>query len=219
MNPGKIDISSITVESLRKKEYSDAFPEYYELAAVTENNLWHDHQNVLEHVISVFEELLKYLSRTQGALERYLSEFIGNKSRKDILIIATLLHDIAKIDTFIEKPDGTTQSPGHELAAASRVKRFSERFDLNKKDEECVERIVRYHGFINDVLSLIIANRDRQKYFEIFKETVGDVAIELTLLMYADLLGSDLERRDKKSYDNRMDALLWVRDKMLFELR
>jgi len=44
---------------------------------------------------------------------------------------------------------------------------------------------------------------------------VGDVGIELVLLMKADLLGSDLEKGDKKGYDNRMVILSFMLDNLI----
>lgn len=143
-------------------------------------------------------------------LSKYLAEKIGSITKKEALIVATLLHDIAKVDVLLMRPDGTAGCPGHELIGAGRVKRFSARFGLDTADELYVERMVRYHGFISEILNLIIANKNKNKYLDIFKETVGDVAIELILLMHADLIGSDLEKGDKLAYDNRIDILDWM---------
>src|SRR3989344_1247145 len=204
MNP--INISSITSEQLKAKAYLASFPEYYELASVTENSLWHSNQNVLDHVIGVYaglETVLRFDDLEIGqkdVVKKYLATIIGNQTRQNILKVATLLHDIAKTDVLVKRPDRTAGCPGHELIAAGRVKNFAERFDLDNKAESYVERIVRYHGFISEILNLMIANQDKEKYFRIFNETVSDVAIELTLLMHADLLGCDLEKGDKKGY-------------------
>jgi len=121
------------------------------LKNVTENSLWHDNQIILDHVIAVFEGLehlllFEKLSNSRKlSLNNYLSEKIGRLTRKEILIVGTLLHDISKIDTLIKKTDGTSFCPGHELISAGRVKNYSARFNLDKNDEEHVERIVRYH--------------------------------------------------------------------------
>jgi UTP:GlnB (protein PII) uridylyltransferase len=219
----KITILNISSESLRSRTYASTFPEYYALSRITENSLWHDNQNVLNHVIRVFEgseTVLKFegvINSHKNFINKYLSQLIGSKTRKEILIVATLLHDIAKIDTLVKRPDGTAGCPGHELIAAGRVKLFSERFGLDKDDEHYVERIVRYHGFISEILNLIIMNGNKEKYLKIFKETVGDVALELVLLMHADLLGSDLERGDKKAYDQRIDILSWMFGRLVVE--
>lgn len=225
MNSTLIDISSITSKLLRDKAFFVLFPEYYELASVTENSLWHNNQNVLDHVIGVYaglETILEFTDLEVGqkdALKKYLSEVIGNQTRQNILKVATLLHDIAKTDVFVKKPDGTAGCPGHDLIAAARVKNFAERFDLDSKAESNVEQIVRYHGFISEILNLMIANQDKEKYFRIFNETVNDVAVELTLLMHADLLGCDLEKGDKKGYNDRITLLAWMLQMLLNEAK
>jgi hypothetical protein len=212
----KIIISSIDSKSLRDNKYLDIFPEYYELSNITENNLWHDNQNVLDHVIGVFEELeniLKFdkLKKNKSILlNKYLSSEVGGKTREDILKIAALLHDIAKKDTLVKKPDGTTSCPGHELMAASQVYTYSNIFGLNKVSSNYVERIVRYHGLISDFLTLIIVNKKRSNYLRMYKETVGDVDIELVLLMNADLLGCDLKQKDNKAFTDRLHILSWM---------
>lgn len=219
-----IDISQVTSKSLKDKVLLASFPEYYDLASVTENGLWHSNQNVLNHVIGVYAGLEKILSFNdlkdgqKNALNKYLSEVVGNQTRQNILKVATLLHDIAKTDTLVKWPDGTAWCPGHELIAAGKVKNFSKRFHLDAKSESFVERIVRYHGFISEILNLIIANQNNDKYIFLFKETVKDTAIELTLLMQADLLGSDLEKGDKKGYDDRTALLKWMLDSLLKEV-
>ncbi len=209
----KIDILKITAQSLANRQYQDVFPEYYDLAQITENSVWHDHQNVLDHVIGVFAGLEKVLrfetfdASQKAQLEKYLAETVGNKTRREILMVATLLHDIAKGDTLVEKPDGTSGCPGHELIGAARVKKFAERFDLDPTASSYVERIVRYHSLISDILSLIISNQQPEKYTYIFQETVGDITIELSLLAYADLLGSDLNLSNPINYKARVELL------------
>lgn len=221
MTQNPIQISKITSKSLKDKEYLESFPEYYELASVTENSLWHINQNVLDHVIDVYAGLEKVLVSDESKFEKqtklttYLSQVIGNQSRQHILKVATLLHDIAKTDVLVVWPDGTAGCPGHELIAARRVKDFANRFNLDPQAESYVERIVRYHGFISEILNLMIANKNKEKYLKIFKDTVDDVAIELTLLMQADLLGSDLEKSDKSGYDQRMRLLVWMRAQLI----
>lgn len=225
MTPNFIDISQVTSKLLKDKAYLASFPEYYALASVTENGLWHNNQNVLDHVIAVYAGLETILGfddlkvDQKGVLEKYLREVTGNQTRQNILKVAILLHDIAKTDVLVKKPDGTAGCPGHDLIAAGRVKNFAKRFNLDNKAESNVERMVRYHGFISEILNLMIANQDKEKYFRIFNETVGDVAIELTLLMHADLLGSDLEKGDKKGYDDRIVLLNWMLESSLKNLK
>ncbi len=218
--PSIINILKITSHDLQSKKYIHNFPEYYKLDKVVENNLWHSNQSVFDHIISVFKGLESVLHfeglslSHKNTVKKYLSEKIGHKSRHEILIIATLLHDISKADTLVMKPDGTTSCPGHDFISAGMVKYFSNRFGVNKKDEVYTKQIVMYHGFISDILNLIIENGNKNKYINIYKETVGDVAVELVLLMKADLSGSDLKMNDAEGYRKRENIL----DEMLLKL-
>lgn len=216
MNINRINISNISSKSLKERKYADVFPEYYELKKIVENNLWHNNQNVLDHVTRVFEELESILkfdslsSDQKNFLQKYLSVTVGKRTRNEILIVATLLHDIAKTDTFIKQADGTAYCPGHDLLGSEKVKLFSDRFDLGKNDEEKVKRIIKYHYYTSEIINSMIIKGNEEKYLKEFINTVGDIAIELILLMQADLFGSDLEKNDKKSFDDSVRLLEWM---------
>jgi len=45
------------------------------------------------------------------------------------------------------------------------------------------------------------------------------VALELVLLMRADLFGSDLEKGDESGYQDRVNILDWMFDKLITEQR
>jgi len=220
MNP-QINLQTLTTDMLREKKYLSVLPEYYSLESVVENNPWHDHQNVLDHVIKVYaaiEQLLKFEERADSQktfLHSYFSRTIGNHSKKEILCGAALLHDIAKIDTLVTTIDGSSYCPGHELIGAGRVHKFSERLMLDAIATGYVERIVRYHGFISEIVNYILLYGNKQKYFELFSETVGDVALELVLHMQADIHGCDLERLDKTGFDQRIEILDWMLDQLI----
>lgn len=216
-----IDIRKISVDDLRSRKYAEVFPELYSLERVVENNPWHDHQSVFDHVLEVFKGLekvlnfLKFGESQTDKIKSYLSEQVGQKTRLENLKIAALLHDIAKPDVVVYGKDGTVWCPGHELIAAARVKNFSDRFGLSSSDESLVERIVRYHGFISEILNLMMANKSEEKYLRIFHDTVGDVSIELIIMMQADLLGSDLVKSDRNGSNRRIQLLEWMINKIL----
>lgn len=220
----QINLQALTAASLREKQYLAELPEYYALETVVENNPWHDRQNVLDHVIKVYAALEQLLEFGECAdlqktfLFKYFSHAVGNHSRKEIVCAATLLHDIAKSDTLVTTADDSSYCPGHELIGASRVHKFSKRLMLDAVAADYVERIVRYHGFISEILNYILMYGNKQKYFELFSETVGDVALELVLHMQADIHGCDLERLDKTGFDQRTELLHWMLDQLILKI-
>jgi hypothetical protein len=127
----RIDIASITSSKLRKGEYKSVLPEYYALSLVSENNPWHVNQNVFDHSVAVFvglEGVLK-LNFLKGIhkikIQKHLDEKIGKSARKELLIVATVLHDIAKKDLLIKLPSGNTVCPAHEVIGSTIVKNFT----------------------------------------------------------------------------------------------
>ncbi|MFC1711216.1 HD domain-containing protein [Patescibacteria group bacterium] len=209
----KINILSITSKDLIKGVYKKNLPEYYELEEIVENNPWHLNQNVLKHSIAVFKGLEKVFKldfakkSTKTKLKKYLQEKIGKHTRKELLIIATLFHDIAKTKTFTKDSAGNTKCIAHEIVGSLMVSNFSNRFDLDKVGEKYVEKMVLFHGFTNDILSLIIEKSDELTYFNYFKKAADDVCKELLLLMYADILGSDVKKAMPQVYKERLELI------------
>ncbi len=223
-----IAINTVTVSKLKSGALKDSFPEYYQLASVVENNPWHKNQNAFDHVVKVYSHLLETLKLhflnkdEQEWVLRYIANSPSRKSnskatysRKDLLLIATLLHDIAKKHTSVTNPDGSAYCPGHELIGASQVSNFSSRFGLHKNDEIHVEKIVRYHGLISEFLNLIIANGKLDFYLQLFVDTVKNTEIELLLLMYADLHGCDLEQLNKQAFNARKKIIISLLKKII----
>lgn len=209
-----LDISSITSNKLRRGEYKSILPEYYSLESVVENNPWHVNQNVFDHSVAVFSGLEKVLKlnflaiHEKQKIKKYLENKVGKYKRQELLIVSTLLHDIAKNDVIIKDSTGNTQGPGHEIIGSIMVSKFSSRFGLDDTGEKIIERIVLFHGFTNNVLTLIIKKKKESKFFTIFKEVVGDIYIELLLLMNADMMGSNLRNFDSSEFNKREDLII-----------
>lgn len=211
-----ITISQVTAVSLKNNQYRSDFPEYYELETLEENGLWHDHQNVFDHVVKVFENLENDLAVLTPVGRVYLEQTIGNHSRENLLKVATLLHDIAKKETLIDE-NGKANCPGHEHLAAGQVDNFKDRFGLDVQSLAYVKRIVLHHGFISDILTQVIAKPEKEELFwTLFQKTVGDVWYELLLLMNADLRGCDLETTVPDQFHLRKNLLdKWLMTKLV----
>lgn len=218
MKNKKIDILSITSQDLKNGVYKKIIPEYYALKEATENNPWHLNQNVFDHVVAVFKGLettfeFDFLrKKTKEKIKEHLKKQVGNHTRRELLIISTLLHDIAKTIVLIKDSNGFTMCPAHEIIGGVMVGKFAKRFNLNKKAQDCIKKIVHFHGFTNDILTLVIRKKNLNKHLELFKEAVEGIHIELFLLMYADILGSDLKKAIPEEYKNRTQAIISLLD-------
>lgn len=219
----KINILDITWQDLVDGKYQELLPEIYNLAKIVENNSYHNKQTVFDHVMKVYENLLEFFEFTEvkvsekKLLDKYLVKRIGGKTRKEILLIATLLHDFAKSETALDYPNGQIICFGHELLGAKRVKIFKTRFDLDDVEQTAIEDLVKYHGFISEVVNGIVMNGQREKYLKTFRSVVGDLALELVIFLQADILGSDLKLNDQAGFAKRLEILDWMKAEVMKE--
>ena len=210
-----IDILSITSKNLREGKLRVILPEYYDLSSAVENNPAHKYQNIFDHVISVFqglENILKFNflnEKLRNKLDSALFEKIGSHSRREILIVATILHDIAKTLTIIKnEKTGMTACPGHELIGSYLSREMGGRFGLSGASLKHLETIVLYHGLAHDMLTLIFKKGSTEKYIQFFEPIVGRAFIEVQLLAYADMFGSDLRKIDPTEFLKREELLI-----------
>ncbi|MBU0998241.1 HD domain-containing protein [Patescibacteria group bacterium] len=210
----KINIESLTSKNIKAGQFKNDLPEIYDLKEVVEDNGWHKKQDVFTHTLAALKQLeiildLKtFSSQKKDFLKKHLKEKIGNYTRKDLLIVSTLLHDIAKPITAMKDKTGIVRCPGHEFFGSVMVESFSSRLGLSKKDEEYVKRMVFYHGFIVEVLNQIMSKENKNYYLNSYKKAVGDIYYDLLLLFYSDLLGSNLKELNPKEYKIRKNLIL-----------
>jgi hypothetical protein len=131
-----------------------------------------------------------------------LNQKIDNYSKRDLLFLSTLFHDIAKPDTIIEENEVTSCS-NHEEVGSEKVRDILKRFDLSKKERAIVINIIKYHGEIHPILSS--KNTDIEKQFADFKQRHHDIFIELILLGMSDTFGSQLRDNNIEEYNFRSD--------------
>lgn len=203
----------ITSNLLRSGYYKSVLPEYYALNKYTENNPSHQKQNVFDHVVAVFTELEKILdfnflqSTARTQIRQYLNEKFGKYTRGELLKVSTILHDIAKPVTLIGTLPGNTRCPGHEVIGSIMVKDFAPRFGLDNKGTARVSQIILYHGFMHDLLTLSSTKHNPKTYYAIPKKVAPDYYVELLLLVYADMLGSDLKKSQPAVFAERVKLI------------
>lgn len=207
------NLASVTTEALADGVFATEFPEYYALKKVMENSLWHDHQVVFDHVQAVLrafetEQYLQGLSEGQLAkVTAYLAQKLESHSRLELVQLCVLCHDLAKTQTLIQHPDGRANCPGHELVGAARVSELGPRFGLTARETDHLERLVRYHGLISEFVTRVIDTDQPAENWHLFAETVGELSLDLTVMMLCDLAGSDLARTDAAQFQTQRTLL------------
>lgn len=197
-----IEISKISVENIRNNQFQNELREVYELKDVIENAAWHNHESVYKHTINVLETLEELFEHINPKIDTYLDQKIDNHTKRDMLFLGTLYHDIAKGDVLVEI-DGVTSCPGHEELGFEKVKDILNRFDLSTQEKDIVANIVKYHGEMHAIIDPKNDKLDEQ--VDKFKLGHPDIYMELILLAMADTLGSQLKSNNPAEYKFRMD--------------
>lgn len=192
-----INITDISIDKIIGGEFQKEIPELYELKNTFENNRWH-HETTFEHTVSVLSEYEKIISTNQID---WLDVKINNNSKKSLLRIAILLHDISKIDTLQVSDDKTTAFPNHEEEGAEKARNILQRFKLTENEINFISSIIKNHGKPHEILR----NRDDcDRMFDDLKINIPNIYNETILLAMVDTMGSKLKLNDREAYDFRI---------------
>jgi len=196
----KIKLSEFTIEKIKNREFERVIPELFELENVIQNNPWHDNEPVFNHTILVATELNSLLKTVSNKIKEYLNQKIKNYSRKELLILAAVFHDIGKKETLKD-----AIFLGHEKMGAEKIFNIISRFDLAEKEREFVIKLVGNHGFIHDILNYP-ADKPEEKWQK-FREENPDISLEVVLLTKADTLVSHLKNSKPKEFAFRISFI------------
>ena len=135
-------------------------PECEALRNCSENDYYH--QDVWQHSLSALEALESFLVSPQALLGRYADEAVpilaqsiaGERTRKIMLKLGVLLHDIGKPSCGAVDENGVTLFYGHEVAGAELAGSLCARFCLSNKETDFVTQLVRQHMRLVHLFSL-----------------------------------------------------------------
>jgi len=131
-----LKVTDITINNLRTGKLRLQLPEFYRLKKVIEINIVHDNQTVFNHTIAVLKNLNRIVNDKKASL--YLKQTIDGKTKRQLLFVAGVFHDIGKNKSCV-LVGGKTDCPEHEYLsyiALKKTLRFlrgfqSEGFDIN----------------------------------------------------------------------------------------
>jgi UTP:GlnB (protein PII) uridylyltransferase len=187
----KINISLLNRKDIIRGKLTELIPEFYELKEVIENNDWHNKESVFEHTFSVIDNMERIIRSSKKEIKGILNKVVVKNSRRRILKIAALLHDIAKKETIIDL-NGITCCPGHEKRGGRKVQKILSRFNLSPKESKIITDIVKNHGLIHDIIAP--NNKNFKKEYRNFKKKLSNIYLELILMAFADTIGSYLKK-------------------------
>ncbi|MDO8601120.1 MAG: HD domain-containing protein [bacterium] len=221
----KVSILILNKNNIKSGKLAKLIPEFYELKKVVENNPWHNKESVFDHILSVLDNLKIIIRKSKKEIKQALSKIIDKNSRKSLLYVAALLHDIGKKETIADLDGGARGCPGHEKKGVQKTKKILNRFDLSPKESKIITDIAKNHGVTHDIAGLGckdfqkgakkehslthaiagLENKNFQKEYENFKKKFSNIYLELILLAFADTIGSYLKKTNPAEFSHRIN--------------
>jgi UTP:GlnB (protein PII) uridylyltransferase len=194
----KIQTKDLTLKNLQAGKFEKELPEVYALKTDIENNPWHKNQNTFFHTMLVLQELEKNTKKYKN-LQKYLNQNIDRNTRRNILFLAALFHDIAKPEMKIITKEGWTMFPKHEQKSAKKAATILSRINLTRKEIDRICLIIKHH----DRLHLFLNQDSTDKGLEKLQKKFKNIYVELLLLSKSDTEGSNLCELNPQAFKMR----------------
>ena len=163
----KVNISVLNKRNIKSGKLTDLIPEFYELKELVESNYWHNKETVFDHTLSVLDNLEKIIRNLKKETKQKLNKIIEKNSRKNLLRVAALLHDIGKKETMVDS-NGFMDFPGHEQKGAEKAKKILKRFNISRKESKIVTDIIKNHSLAHEIITP--KNPNFQKEYKNFRK-------------------------------------------------
>jgi poly(A) polymerase len=133
------------------------------------------------------EDTLTAVPWSEKLKEHFDSEISSGSTRKILLKLAALLHDIAKPETKTTDADGRTRFLGHPLEGAAAAAAIMTRLRFSNREIQHVELLIKYHLRPTQMSQEGLPTR--RAVYRYFRDT-GETGIDLLFLSLADHLAA-----------------------------
>jgi len=147
--------------------------------------VWPHSLEVVVQLEKVFKKDIKKLSEMDKEdINQYLDECLGGEhSRRALIRLAALLHDIGKPDTRKKRPEGGFSFHGHENVGKGIVRHIAQMLKFSTRERHALEDMVQMHlrpGYLSNFQNP--GDKIIYRYFRDAKEE----AVSIALLSLAD---------------------------------
>jgi len=167
------------------------------------------HQGSWEYVS---EKVLAVVPWSEALAEHFAQEVSGGSTRRALLKLAALLHDICKPETKAIGEDGRIHFLGHaKLGAAAVADRLS-RLRFSSKEAKLVENVINYHMRPGQMSQQGLPTQ--RAIYRYFRDT-GEVGIDILFLSLADHLATRGPNLDITGWREHTEMVKYVLEKNL----
>jgi poly(A) polymerase len=141
-------------------------------------------------------------------LDAYLDGLVGGHSRRVLLKLAGLLHDVSKPETKSEEPDGRVRFLGHPEQGAAKADTICTRLRFGARETRFVSLLVEEH--LRPTQLAQGNNLPSKRALYRFFRDLGDAAPACLFLSLADAAAARGPRLDKDRWAGHVSYVRWV---------
>jgi len=156
------------------------------------------------------EEVLTAVPWSDSIREHFDREVSSGSTRRSLLKLAALLHDIAKPQTKSIDDDGRARFLGHPQEGADTAGGILERLRFSSREKKLVEQLVKYHMRPTQMSHEELPTR--RAIYRYFRDT-GDAGIDILYLSLADHLATRGPYLDLAQWQEHAQTVRYVIDK------
>jgi putative nucleotidyltransferase with HDIG domain len=150
--------------------------------------VWEHSLRALEALEALLREL-SLLEPHDARVAPHLAEPLGGGlTRREVVKVATLLHDVGKPETRSVDPDGRVRFFGHDRLGAEKAAAIAERWRWPARAARVLEQLVRQH--LRPMHLAMVPEVTRRARYRFFRD-LGEQVPELICLTIADAAGTD----------------------------
>lgn len=145
----------------------------------------------------------QFSSFREGLAQQMEVPIQTGRSRKGVMLISGLYHDVGKPLTMKTGEDGSVHFYRHPLVADDSLRKVADRLSLSNAELDYLEKMVRNHMRIHTLISASkITDRAIYRYFK----DLGSYGIDLVFLSMADTLASREEKLAMEDWQAEVNA-------------
>lgn len=149
-------------------------PLFLKLKNIVENNGYHNHEAVYDHLIKTKDIALREIKagfitnpEAKNSFLKFVNEDFHGIKKADIMVLTALLHDIGKILPLVfTDSSGTTFCPGHEYEGSKIAGGLLRDLNLPEEVIDYISMVIKFHDTYN------------QTYMEAKKGWLMDILIK-----------------------------------------
>ena len=192
----------LTLQNFKIGKFFESFPWFGKLKEIIENDSHHAHDSVFNHTVNVALSIESLVCENQ-IYSDYFSRKLHGNSRRRLLEISAIFHDVGKSETGSFE-GSRTSFKGHEEVSFNITQGILKHIDMSEIERSYICNIIRYHGRLFQFLRE--GNQSIQKDFHDIEEAL-DCFPDLYLFALADINGSQLKDKNPSKYNFMIEHL------------